>query len=175
MERRRPPGSAEGAPLDEARLDELDLTMDPAGAGAEASEDDSLSDTGSDGNVPAGPAQAQRQRHGAAVPMARSTQPPPPAAPAEPPGAHAERAAQQDTALSKPTCRVWGKRPLAEAQAQRARAVNLRLAETFRSGAAAAAPAGHERVVLHADALATAPAELRRAAKRGHADVVGHQ
>ena len=57
----------------------------------------------------------------------------------------------------------------------RAREVNLRLAETFRSGSTAAAAAGHERFVLHADALATAPAELRRAAKRGHADVVGHQ
>ncbi len=63
---------------------------------------------------------------------------------------------------------------MAEAEAERARAVNLRLAETFRSVSTAAA-AGHERFVLHAESLAAAPPELRRAAKRGHADVVGHQ
>ena len=64
LERRKTVEQGPPADPEEARLDEEELTKDPALAGADASSSSGDSGSESDGSLPAGPARWARQRAG---------------------------------------------------------------------------------------------------------------
>ena len=62
IERRNPDRASAVDDLEEARLDEADLTCNPREAGVDSSSDESTDDTGSECSLPAGPPPAARRR-----------------------------------------------------------------------------------------------------------------
>ena len=184
MERRRPAEVA-GTVDEDAQLDEENLTLDPAAAGVASSGSSSASaEDDSDASLPAGPPPPKKKRQaatgqvgvgrvgapgsscGAKSTAATATAAPSPATP------------QRDATLTRPWKRLRGKTSLQTSLHPPTQVPQPSLLERALRGEAPPAHAhihqqgvARSRIVMGSATVPDLPADVRRSAKRGDADI----